>query len=374
MLGDIQNVKRMGLSQTFLDLIQEKRVKETHRMARYRWSIVWQNMIQNLPWALAPALTFAVYAAQGKEFDVTKALSSLSIITLLTNPASKLLSAVPSTAAATGCFDRIQAFLMVPTSHHNPHTPSGTTEETYTPSSDSSGELQPIPSLSCRTADNTLPIISMERVNIRPIPSAKIVLRDICLQVPAGDLVIIRGQVGSGKTTLLRALLGQAVCQKGVTTVRAQNPALCAQVPWIPMQTIRNAICGVTGPDTSGTVDYQWYKDVLHACALLPDLESFPEGDATQIGNGSGNKLSGGQMHRISLARAVYARRKLVLLDDVLSALDRKTKAAIMERLFGVDGLLRRISSTVVLVTHESRTPFDTLDATDFDFRALTTR
>ncbi|KAJ6006036.1 multidrug resistance-associated protein [Penicillium sp. IBT 35674x] len=353
MLGDMQAVKRMGLSQTFLDLIQNKRVQETHRMAKYRWSIVWQNMIQNLPWALAPALTFAVYAAQGKGLDVTKALSSLSIITLLTNPASKLLSAVPSTAAATGCFDRIQAFLLVPTGRHNPDTIPTTTEDSRVRTSDSSGELQTISSLNRGTADATSPVIFMEGVDIRPIASAKIVLRNICLQVPAGDLVVIRGPVGSGKTTLLRALLGQAFCEKGLTAVKFQNPALCAQVPWIPMGTIRDAVCGVTGPDNAQTIDHKWYKDVLHACALLPDLESFPEGDATQIGNGSGNKLSGGQMHRISLARAVYARKELVLLDDVLSALDRKTKAAIMGRLFGVDGLLRRISSTVVLVTHE---------------------
>ncbi|KAI2695411.1 hypothetical protein CBS147332_9340 [Penicillium roqueforti] len=355
MLADIQTVKRMGLSKTFLHIIQNKRVQETHQMAKYRWSIVWQNMIQNLPWALAPALTFTVYAAQGKELDVSKTLSSLSIITLLTSPASKLLSAVPSTAAATGCFDRIQSFLMVPTGQHHPDTTSITTEETHIHMSDSSGELQPISFLSSGTADPTFPVISMERVNIRPVPSAKIVLRDISIQVPAGNLVIIRGPVGSGKTTLLRAILSQAVCEKGVTTVKIKNPTLCAQIPWIPRGTIREAICGVTatGSVTTHGIDCEWYADVLHACALLPDLELFPEGDATQIGNGSGNKFSGGQMHRIALARAVYARRKLLLLDDVLSALDRKTKAIIMERLFGGDGLLRRTMSTVVMVTHE---------------------
>ncbi|RAK98608.1 P-loop containing nucleoside triphosphate hydrolase protein [Aspergillus ibericus CBS 121593] len=71
-------------------------------------------MIQNLPWALAPAQTFVVYAAHGQALDVTNALSSLSVITLLTNSASKLLSAIPSTAAAVGCFDRIQACLLIP--------------------------------------------------------------------------------------------------------------------------------------------------------------------------------------------------------------------------------------------------------------------
>lgn len=322
-------------------------------------------MIQNLPWALAPALTFTVYAAQGKELDISKTLSSLSIITLLTSPASKLLSAVPSTAAATGCFDRIQSFLMVPTGQHHPDTTSITTEETHIHMSDSSGELQPISFLSSGTADPTFPVISMERVNIRPVPSAKIVLRDISIQVPAGNLVIIRGPVGSGKTTLLRAILSQAVCEKGVTTVKIKNPTLCAQIPWIPRGTIREAICGVTatGSVTTHGIDCEWYADVLHTYALLPDLELFPEGDTTQIGNRSGNKFSGGQMHRIALTRAVYTRRKLLLLDDILSALDRKTKAIIIERLFGGNGLLRRTMSTVIMVTHESRAPFNSPDA-----------
>lgn len=82
------------------------------------------------------------------------------------------------------------------------------------------------------------------------------------------------------------------------------------------------------------------------------------DGDATRVGHGSGYLLSAGQMHRIALARAVYARRKLLLFDDIFSALDRETKTTIIARLFGVDGILRKGNSTVVLVTHESRTPF----------------
>ncbi|KAJ5186523.1 P-loop containing nucleoside triphosphate hydrolase protein [Penicillium cf. viridicatum] len=99
--------------------------------------------------------------------------------------------------------------------------------------------------------------------------------------------------------------------------------------------------------------DKNWYATILHACALNSDLDLLPEGDATQIGHGSGHGLSGGQMHRIALARAVYARRKLLLLDNIFSALDRKTKTTIIARLLGVDGLLRKANSTIVLVTHE---------------------
>lgn len=354
MLDGIQTVKATGLGQTFIELVQRKRVHETHQMARYRWSVVWKNMIHNLPWALAPALTFVVYAAQGNELNPTTVFSSLSIITLLTNPASKLLSVIPSIAAATGCFDRVQAFLLLSTGPRHTGEEFVRTRETEVDTSPHITEMQYMTSKDLQT-----PAISMEHLDIRPSPSAKIVLRDVNFEVPLGALIIIHGQVGSGKSTLLRAILGQAVCETGSAIVTIRQPAFCAQTPWLPTGTIRDAICGgfSAGPVKEDAFDKNWYTTILHACALDSDLDLLPEGDATQIGHGSGHGLSGGQMHRIALARAVYARRKLLLLDDIFSALDRKTKTTIIARLWGVDGLLRKGNSTIVLVTHESMAP-----------------
>lgn len=53
-----------------------------------------------------------------------------------------------------------------------------------------------------------------------------------------------------------------------------------------------------------------------------------------------------------ALARAVYSREHVLLLDDVLSGLDGETSQAIYSRLFGTEGLLRRLGSTVVFATH----------------------
>ncbi|OQD96291.1 hypothetical protein PENSOL_c016G04406 [Penicillium solitum] len=347
MLDGIQTVKATGLSQTFIQLVQRKRVHETHQMAKYRWSVVWKNMIHNLPWALAPALTFIVYASQGNELNPTKAFSSLSIITLLT----KLLSAIPSIAAATGYFDRVQAFPLLPTGPQ--HTAEGfvRTRETEVDASPHITEMQYM-----TFNDLQIPVISMEHLDIRPSPSAKIVLKDVNFEVPLGSLIIIQGPVGSGKSTLLRAILGQAVCETGSAKVTIRQPAFCAQTLWLPTGTIRDAICGgfSADPVKEDAFDKNWYATILHACALNSDLDLLPEGDATRIRHGSGHGLSGGQMHRIALARAVYARRKLLLLDDIFSALDRKTKTTIIARLLGVDGLLRTANSTIFLVTHET--------------------
>jgi ABC-type bacteriocin/lantibiotic exporter with double-glycine peptidase domain len=59
----------------------------------------------------------------------------------------------------------------------------------------------------------------------------------------------------------------------------------------------------------------------LYACALIPDLETLELGDKTEVGE-KGTVLSGGQKARISLARAVYSSAKVILLDDILSAVE----------------------------------------------------
>ncbi|ORZ37672.1 ABC transporter type 1, transmembrane domain-containing protein, partial [Catenaria anguillulae PL171] len=95
--------------------------------------------------------------------------------------------------------------------------------------------------------------------------------------------------------------------------------------------------------------DDKWYNRVIEACALKPDLETLPNGDQTLIGD-KGVNLSGGQKARLSLARAVYARRDIYLLDDCLSAVDAHVDRHIFTHVLGPRGLLR--SKTVLLVTH----------------------
>ena len=63
-------------------------------------------------------------------------------------------------------------------------------------------------------------------------------------------------------------------------------------------------------------------------CELTRDLEILPAGDQTEIGE-KGINLSGGQKARVSLARAVYADKQLILMDDPISALDANVKKSI---------------------------------------------
>jgi len=89
------------------------------------------------------------------------------------------------------------------------------------------------------------------------------------------------------------------------------------------------------------------YVQTIIACCLEPDFEILNAGDLTEIGE-KGINLSGGQKARISLARAVYANKDIILMDDPISALDAKVRRKIFKRVFKT--MLK--TKTRILATH----------------------
>ncbi|CAN8005314.1 unnamed protein product, partial [Ixodes pacificus] len=82
------------------------------------------------------------------------------------------------------------------------------------------------------------------------------------------------------------------------------------------------------------------YSRVLGACQLHQDVNTFPAGDLTEVGE-KGETLSGGQKQRISLARAAYNQADVYLLDDPLSALDAVVSRKVFKEVIGKNGILR---------------------------------
>ncbi|KAF4451327.1 hypothetical protein F53441_5671 [Fusarium austroafricanum] len=168
-----------------------------------------------------------------------------------------------------------------------------------------------------------------------------LVLRDLTLKFSTG-LTVIRGKVGSGKSSLLLAILNELEHRNG-QFLRADEPiAYAQQLPWLQNKTIRENIIFHEGFDSAR------YRDVLSACALIPDLSTFSMGDRTKLEEG-GIGLSGGQKARVALARAIYSRCRILLLDDPLAALDHDTASCVVQRL--LRGPLAE-NRTIVLVTH----------------------
>ncbi|KAM3726825.1 Multidrug resistance-associated protein [Dirofilaria immitis] len=171
----------------------------------------------------------------------------------------------------------------------------------------------------------------------------KVTLSGINLIIKKGELVAIVGKVGSGKSSLLSAILGEMDKLSGSIDVIG-SIAYAPQQPWIQnLSLMDNILFGKP-------FDSERYETVLDACALKPDLATLPAGDQTEIGE-KGINLSGGQKHRVSLARAVYANSNIVLLDDPLSAVDAHVGRHTFNRVISSQtGLLAK--KTRILVTH----------------------
>ncbi|XP_070780875.1 multidrug resistance-associated protein 1-like [Enoplosus armatus] len=167
-------------------------------------------------------------------------------------------------------------------------------------------------------------------------------LQRINMKVKTGSLVAVVGHVGSGKSSLLSAMLGEMERRCGSVSIKG-SVAYVPQQAWIQNASLKDNIL------FCGERKESWYHRVLEACALLPDLDILPAGDSTEIGE-KGLNLSGGQKQRISLARAVYRKSDVYLLDDPLSAVDAHVGQHIFDRVIGSRGLLK--DKTRVLVTH----------------------
>lgn len=163
---------------------------------------------------------------------------------------------------------------------------------------------------------------------------------DLNMDISKGEFIVIVGEIGAGKTSLLRAIAG--FMPKTAGSIDIQGSLLLLDGSWICNGTIRDNV-------TFGlSYDHKRYSDVVEACSLVQDINELDGGDLTEVGE-RGVTLSGGQKARIALARSVYAGTDIIVLDDVLSALDAKVSNQIVENC--IMGLLAQ--KTRIMATHQ---------------------
>lgn len=192
---------------------------------------------------------------------------------------------------------------------------------------------------------------------------ARSVLQNVTLDFPIGKLSVITGKTGSGKSLLLAALLGEVKLLSG--TIRMPTPAnidentrcipetewiipqltaFVSQTPWVEGGTVKeNITFGLPFVEDR-------YRRVLAACALEKDVGLLVDGDETEVGP-KGVTLSGGQRWRVALARALYSRAGILVLDDVLSAVDAHVGKRIVDQ--ALTGRLAH-GRTRILATHHA--------------------
>ena len=278
---------------------------------------LWNSML----WLGGPILismaAFFTYTWMGYELEASIAFPALSLFNLLRFPVMMLPTQLENIINANVAMKRIQGFM----------------------------EKEEMKTLAARSRASTA------GTSNRPIGNVRICgsfgwggedLLTLDIKVDAGSLAMVVGEVGSGKSSLLLAVLGEMRARGRHDIDVNGTMAYTQQDPWIQNMSLRDNIL------LGRAYDQTRYQRVIHACALEPDLRILPAGDMTEIGE-KGVNLSGGQRHRVALARACYQEADIYLLDDPLSAVDAEVGRHLMDHC--ITGLLS--GKTIILVTHQ---------------------
>ncbi|WP_339151446.1 ABC transporter ATP-binding protein [Streptomyces sp. F41] len=209
---------------------------------------------------------------------------------------------------------------------------------------------RPLPTSGALTAEGVSHLVDGHRI-----------LAPVDLTVRPGELVTVTGPTGSGKTTLLRVLAGLqpptggTIGFGGVPLEAADTAELHARIGYVPQRPV--TLSGTLADNLRLGAPYtdDELREACRTAALDGYLDSAPDGLDTLVGE-RGSTLSGGQLQRLALARAVLRRPAVLLLDDITSAIDTTTERALLER-------LRAWSGTTAIVCATHRATF--IDAAD---------
>lgn len=195
------------------------------------------------------------------------------------------------------------------------------------------------------------------------------VFENVSLTISKGDSIGIIGSTGSGKTTLINLMLGLLAPSSGniilnnIIIENNSNPlkGISAYIPQniflVDDSVKKNVALGILDEE----IDEEKVFKSLKSAKLLDVVNGLPEGIETIIGE-NGNKLSGGQRQRLSLARAFYYNRQLLIMDEATSALDSVTEHEIAKELKALDGEI-----TTIIVAHR----FTTLKGCDHIYEII---
>jgi ATP-binding cassette subfamily B protein RaxB len=200
--------------------------------------------------------------------------------------------------------------------------------------------------------DSTLKI---EQVTFRYAPGERAVLSGANLTVRPGECIAIVGPSGCGKTTCLKILLG--ILRPGQGHVRLGDQTL----DQIGLRRFREMVAVVMQDDHlfAGSIldnicfhdahpNKEWMRECARLAGVDKEIMAMPMGYHTLVGD-MGTVLSGGQKQRLLLARALYKRPSILILDEATSHLDVEAERQIGEA-------LSRLSMTRIMIAHRPHT------------------
>jgi ABC-type multidrug transport system fused ATPase/permease subunit len=183
-------------------------------------------------------------------------------------------------------------------------------------------------------------------------------LKSIDLQINPGETVAVVGPSGAGKSTLIDLILGVYLPSQGTISLAGCTPAESINkwpgaIGYVPQEVVlmSGSIAEniASGFDPS-EVSEKLVSDAIAIAQLGEFISNLSTGVATQVGERGGN-LSGGQRQRVGIARAMFTKPQLLVLDEATSSLDGQTESEISEAIQGLKGKV-----TLILIAHRLST------------------
>ena len=330
-----------------------RRIDQTRsdEITRFGALFAWRSVVELIANYVPIIVTYGVFVIAwklGNTVTASSLFSTMVLLVLVRGPVAVLAQTSAKMSDLKTSVNRIQAFLLFDERgcrrrrgkgvEWTKECPAATVPTSEEPEEGTRDEL-----------DSPDAAITLRDVTIQCLKGDEVVplMKDLHLEIPRGQLTVICGPTGSGKSLLLHAMMREAMLSPESYVGCDDNGhgfAFVSQEPFLRSVSLQRNITM-----TRDAPDEQRYQKAISCCQLRDDLAILPNGDQTHITDRGGN-LSGGQRQRIAIARAVYSRNPIVLLDDPLSALDPTVGRKIFDECI-CNELADR---TRVLVTHNT--------------------